>query len=73
VRLVPNWRNVLIQAWSIRLLVLAALLSAAEVALPFLRELMLVPPGLFAWLTIVATFSALIARLLAQKSIRGDE
>ena len=53
-----------------RLIVLAALLSGFEVALPSLREALepldLIPPGVFAGLSFVATAAAGIARLVAQ-------
>lgn len=71
-KLLSNWRDILRNAWSVRLLILAGLLSAAEVALPLIRELYMVPAGLFAVLSAIATGGALLARLLAQKSIGGD-
>ncbi|WP_081455273.1 DUF7940 domain-containing protein [Roseibium aggregatum] len=37
-KLVSDWRAVLQRAWSVRLMLLAALLSGAEVALPFLGD-----------------------------------
>ncbi len=37
-RLVDNWRRVLARAWSVRLIVLAALLSGIEGALPLTIE-----------------------------------
>jgi hypothetical protein len=65
-----NWRDILTKAWSMRFLLLAALLSGFEVALPILREaiepLGLVPPGAFAALSFVATAAAGIARIVAQ-------
>jgi hypothetical protein len=68
-----NWRKILWKAWSIRLLLIAGLLSAIEAVLPFMREIVPVPPGVFALLTLLATFAAIVARLIAQKSLRGDE
>ena len=68
--LIYNWREVLAKAWSFRLIILAALLSGFEVALPILREaiepLGLVPPGVFAALSFVATAAAGVARIVAQ-------
>lgn len=67
---IENWRAVLTKAWSMRLIILAALLSGFEVALPIMREaiepLGLIPPGVFAGLSFVATAAAGIARLVAQ-------
>jgi len=68
--LAQDWKLILQKAWSMRLIILAALLSGFEVALPILREaiepLQLVPHGAFAVLSFVATAAAGIARLVAQ-------
>jgi hypothetical protein len=66
--LVPNWRAVLRRAWSIRLLLLAGLLSGAEVALPLIGA-EAIPPRLFAGLSAIIVAAAFVARLLAQKGI----
>jgi hypothetical protein len=70
-KLVWNWKRVLKHAWSIRLIVLAGLLSGAEIALPLIREAIDVPAGLFAGLSFAATAGAFIARLVAQESVSG--
>jgi len=72
-RLVWNWKAVLKHAWSIRLIVLAGLLSGAEIALPLLREAIDVPAGLFAGLSFAATAGAFVARLVAQETVSGSE
>lgn len=72
-KLVPNWRRVLSRAWSIRLILLAFLLTVAEVALPLLDGLLPIPPGTFALLSGLATAGAFCARLVAQKGVRSDE
>ena len=66
--LLPDWRDVLRRAWSIRLLFLAGLLSGAEVALPLLRDVLDIPAGLFAGLSLITVAGAFVARLLAQRS-----
>lgn len=66
---VPNWRLVLRYAWSIRLMLLAALLSGAEVALPLFEYS--IPTGLFAALSAGVTAAALVARFVAQAPISG--
>lgn len=66
---VANWRAVLRRAWSIRLMILAGLLTAAEVALPLLDGFIDLPRGLFAALSGLATGGAFVARLIAQKDI----
>lgn len=66
-RLVADWRRVLRRAWSIRLMILAGLLSGVEVALPLADGLLPVPAGVFAALSALTTAGAFVARLLAQK------
>lgn len=63
----PNWKKILTRAWSVRLLVLAGLLSGAEVALPFLGDF--VAPGLLAVLSFLATAGAFVARILVQRNM----
>jgi hypothetical protein len=70
-KLIDDWRRVLSYAWSIRLLVLAGILSGAEIALPLIQDLLPVPRGVFAGLSFLATAGAFVARLVAQKSISG--
>ena len=64
---VPNWKTIVRKAWSVRLIVLAFILSAAEVILPFFDGAM--PSGLFAALSGVTVAGAFIARLMAQKDV----
>lgn len=64
-KLITNWRHIIRKAWSIRLLVLAALLSGAEIALPLFADS--VPRGPFAVLSFLSTAAAFVARLVAQK------
>lgn len=72
-KLVAEWRRVLRRAWSIRLMLLAGLLSGAEIALPLLDGVLPVPAGIFAGLSFAATAGAFVARLVAQKSISNGE
>lgn len=65
--LVANWRAVLRKAWSLRLMLLAAVLSAAEVALPFFVDA--VPRGAFAAISALTVGAAFVARLIAQKDL----
>lgn len=71
-RLVPNWRAVLRHAWSIRLILIAGLLSGIEVALPLLDGVIDVPRQTLALACFVVTMAALIARFIAQKSVSGE-
>lgn len=68
-KLVPNWRAVLRHAWSVRLALLAAVLSGLEVALPYLAPYLPIPDRLFAVLAGLTAGSALFARFLAQKGV----
>lgn len=63
----PDWRLVLQRAWSIRLLLLAGVLSGLEVALQFID--LPLPPGVFAVLMTVIVGAAFIARLVAQENL----
>ena len=65
-----DWRYVLRHAWSVRLLVLAALLSGVEIVLPFWSDYF--SRGLFTALSFIATAGALAARLMVQKEFRRD-
>lgn len=72
-RLVPNWRVVLRDAWSVRLIVAAFVLTAAEVMLPLMGDALPVPRFTFAALSALASAGAFVARLVAQSSISGGE
>jgi hypothetical protein len=72
--LIPDWKRVLRKAWSLRLMLLAAVLSGVEVVLPFFTAA--VPPGVFAAVSFVVVAAAFMARLTVQKSMeqrRGDD
>jgi hypothetical protein len=66
-RLIDNWRVVMSRAWSIRLILLAALLSGLEVALPILDGFFQFPRGWFAAGSGLVTMAALVARIIAQR------
>lgn len=65
--LIHNWRDILKQAWSVRLIILAGLLTAAEVVVPLFFDS--IPRHLFAVAVGITTAAALIARLIAQKGL----
>lgn len=69
-KLAPNWKTILKKAWSIRLMLLAALLSGAEVVLPFFSHAM--PRGVFAFVSFLVVAAAFIARLVAQQGITNE-
>ena len=66
-QLYENWREIVRRAWSIRLMILAGLLTGLEVVVPLLAGFL--PHGLFAALAGLSTCAALIARLVAQKDV----
>jgi hypothetical protein len=65
--LIDNWKAVAIRAWSMRLVVLSAILSGAEVALPLFSDA--VHRGTFAALAIVVSLGAAVSRLVAQPKL----
>lgn len=71
IRPVANWAAVLRYAWSLRLMALAAVLSAVEVAIPYLDDVLPLPPGIFALLAGLVTLGAMAARFVAQAPISG--
>jgi len=71
-RPVANWQAVLRRAWSIRLIVIAGLLSGIEVALPLAGDALPLPSGLFAGLSLLVTAAAFVARIVAQKGISDE-
>jgi hypothetical protein len=65
--LIDNWKAVATRAWSMRLVVLSAILSGAEVALPLFSDA--VHRGTFAALAIVVSLGAAVSRLVAQPKL----
>lgn len=63
-KLIDDWRWVLRRAWSMRLAVLAACLSASEVAIQILAPAF--PTGRFAALAGLVSLAAAVARLIQQ-------
>ena len=70
-RLIEDWKHVAKHAWSIRFIVLAALLSGVEIVLPMFDDTM--PRGLFAVLTLLVTVAAAVARLIPQQKMRCEK
>ena len=70
-RLIEDWKHVAKHAWSIRFIVLAALMSGVEIVLPMFDDTM--PRGLFAVLTLIVTVAAAVARLIPQPKMRGEK
>lgn len=70
-KLVADWRRVLRRAWSIRLMILAGILSGLEVifSLPDIADRLDWPQGLFAALSGLTTAAAFVARIIAQNGV----
>ena len=71
--LVPDWKVVLRHAWSVRLMIIAALLSGLEVALPLLQGFLPIRPGIFALLTSLVVAGAFVARFVVQAKVSGPK
>lgn len=69
-QLIDDAKTVLLKAWSVRLALLGAVFSAAEVALPFFAPF--VPAHTMAILAVVASAGAAIARVVAQPALHQD-
>lgn len=69
--LVDNWRRLLAKAWSVRLMLLAAVLAGVEAVLPLFtpRD----PSPLWALVTFVVVCGALLARFVAQPRMHSGE
>lgn len=67
-KLISNWREILRYAWSIRLMILAGVLSGVEVILPLFADCC--PRGLFAVLSLLTIAGAFVARIVAQKDVQ---
>lgn len=63
-KLIDDWKAVAKRAWSMRLIALSAILSALEVAIPYLDHRF--ERGSFAVLALLVSLAAAVARILAQ-------
>lgn len=66
-KLYENWKEILTKAWSVRFMLLAAVLSGLEAMMPVIGPVL--PTGTFAALSFVATAAAAVARVVAQKNV----
>lgn len=62
--LLDDWRKIVRRAWSIRLSIVAAIFTAAEVVVPLFGDVL--PRGVFVLLAFSASIGAAIARVVAQ-------
>lgn len=72
-KLVHDWRRVLLRAWSVRLIALVAILNGFEAALNLAGGSLPVPAPLLFAVSFVVTISAMVARLIAQETVSGKQ
>lgn len=66
-----DWKHILLHAWSVRLIILAAVLSAVEVALPLIQPYVNINPIYVGVAAGLASAGAFFARIFAQKKFVG--
>ena len=69
-RLIPDFKSKFPKLWSVRLGVVAGLLSGVEVVLPFFESSM--PRGWFALASFFFTVAAVVARAIAQPKLAQE-
>ena len=62
-----DWKTIVRKAWSVRLILLAGLLSGVEAAMPFISDTM--QRGVFAAASLLVTGAAFVARIMAQRDV----
>ena len=62
--LLDDWRKIARRAWSVRLSIVAAIFTAAEVVVPLFGDVL--PRGVFVLLAFSASIGATVARIVAQ-------
>lgn len=75
-QLASNWRVIIARAWSVRLMILAGLLSGLEASVgmfPGLFEALQISQGYAAAASMTITCLALWARLIAQSGVTNAE
>lgn len=70
-KLATDWKSIIRRAWSIRLMILAGLLSGLEVALPLFDAWSPFDPGVFAAASGLVTAGAFVARLVSQQNLEA--
>lgn len=70
-KLIEDWKKTLKKAWSVRLLIVAGLLSGVEIILPMYSDV--IPRGVFAAASGFVTMAALVARVTVQKKLGDDQ
>lgn len=68
---VDDWRRIAKRAWSVRLMLIASLLSGLEVILPLFSDLF--PRNVFALASFLTVVAAMVARFVAQPRMHDDD
>lgn len=71
-RLREDWKKFLLKAWSIRIDLLALVLSLCELALPIIDEMIYIPRGLFLALSMVVGLFSNLAQIIRQKEFKDE-
>lgn len=66
-KLYPNWKTIVKQAWSLRFNAVAIFFASAEYLLPYYVDSF--PKGLFAVLSIAAIAGSSISRIVFQQNV----
>jgi hypothetical protein len=66
---VPEWRRVLLRAWSSRIIIVGGILSAGATAASLIDGQAIGHPALIPALSFILNVGALIARIMPQKGI----
>ena len=65
-----NWRRFLRKAWSVRLMIVAAVFSGCNAVLPYAGDFM--SRGMFAAVSFVIVSGALLSQFIVQKDLHDD-
>lgn len=71
-KLAHNWWDILVRAWSIRLMAVAGIIQGLEAILPFIDDILPFSPETRAAITFAIVVAAFASRLVAQKGISDE-
>ncbi|QIG73088.1 hypothetical protein EVB99_097 [Rhizobium phage RHph_N3_19] len=71
-KLREDWKKFLLKAWSIRIDLLALVLSLCELALPIIDEMIYIPRGLFLALSMIVGLFSNLAQIIRQKDFHDE-
>jgi hypothetical protein len=72
-RLHDDWKHILLHAWSVRFIGIAAVFSGLEVGLPLIQPYVSINPIYLSTGAGLATAAAFVSRLIAQKEFEEVE